>query len=42
MAARARGLTFLTDQDDNGLKREIADAKWDLEQILGWPVEHFS
>jgi peptidoglycan/xylan/chitin deacetylase (PgdA/CDA1 family) len=33
---------FLTDQDDNGLKREIAHAKSDLEQILGRPVEHFS
>jgi peptidoglycan/xylan/chitin deacetylase (PgdA/CDA1 family) len=33
---------FLTDLDDTGLKREIADAKSDLEQILGKPVEHFS
>jgi len=33
---------FLTDQDDNGLKREIADAKSDLEQVLCRPVEHFS
>ena len=33
---------FLTDLDDAGLKREIADAKSDLEQILAKPVEHFS
>jgi peptidoglycan/xylan/chitin deacetylase (PgdA/CDA1 family) len=33
---------FLTDLDDAGLQREIADAKSDLEQILGKPVEHFS
>jgi peptidoglycan/xylan/chitin deacetylase (PgdA/CDA1 family) len=33
---------FLTDLDDNGLKREIAEAKSCLEQILGRTVEHFS
>ena len=33
---------FLTDLDDVGLKREIVDAKAQLEQILGEPVNHFS
>jgi len=33
---------YLTDLDDNGLRREISDAKLQLEQIIGKPVEHFS
>jgi peptidoglycan/xylan/chitin deacetylase (PgdA/CDA1 family) len=33
---------YLTDLDDKGLQREIADAKTQLEQIIGRPVEHFS
>jgi len=33
---------LLTELDEAGLKREIADAKSQLEQILGRPVEHFS
>jgi peptidoglycan/xylan/chitin deacetylase (PgdA/CDA1 family) len=33
---------LLTDLDEAGLKREIADAKSHLEQILGTPVDHFS
>jgi peptidoglycan/xylan/chitin deacetylase (PgdA/CDA1 family) len=33
---------MLTDLDENGLQREIADAKLQLEQIVGKPVEHFS
>lgn len=33
---------MLTDLDESELKREIAGAKSQLEQILGRPVEHFS
>jgi peptidoglycan/xylan/chitin deacetylase (PgdA/CDA1 family) len=33
---------YLTDLDDRGLEREIADAKAQLEEILGKTVEHFS
>ena len=33
---------YLTDLDDDGLRREIVDAKPRLEEILGKPVEHFS
>lgn len=33
---------YLTDVDENGLQREISDAKLQLEQIIGKPVEHFS
>jgi peptidoglycan/xylan/chitin deacetylase (PgdA/CDA1 family) len=33
---------MLTDLDEAGLQREIADAKLQLEQIVGKPVEHFS
>jgi peptidoglycan/xylan/chitin deacetylase (PgdA/CDA1 family) len=33
---------LLTDLDEAGLKREIADAKSQLEQILGRAVDHFS
>jgi peptidoglycan/xylan/chitin deacetylase (PgdA/CDA1 family) len=33
---------MLTDLDEAGLQREIADAKSQLEQIVGKPVEHFS
>jgi len=33
---------YLTDLDDRGLQREIADAKAQLEEILGKTVEHFS
>jgi peptidoglycan/xylan/chitin deacetylase (PgdA/CDA1 family) len=33
---------YLTDLDENGLQREIAEAKLQLEQIIGKPVEHFS
>lgn len=33
---------MLTDLDEAGLQREIADAKSQLEQIVGRPVEHFS
>jgi peptidoglycan/xylan/chitin deacetylase (PgdA/CDA1 family) len=33
---------YLSDLDDAGLQREIAEAKLQLEQIIGKPVEHFS
>jgi peptidoglycan/xylan/chitin deacetylase (PgdA/CDA1 family) len=33
---------YLSDLDDAGLRREIAEAKSLLEQILGAPVHHFS
>jgi peptidoglycan/xylan/chitin deacetylase (PgdA/CDA1 family) len=33
---------YLTDLDDRGLQREIREAKAELEEILGKPVEHFS
>jgi len=33
---------YLTDLDDQGLHREIAEAKLQLEQIISRPVEHFS
>ena len=33
---------YLTDLDQRGLQREIVEAKAELEQILGGPVEHFS
>ena len=33
---------MLTDLDEAGLQREIADAKSQLEQIVDKPVEHFS
>jgi peptidoglycan/xylan/chitin deacetylase (PgdA/CDA1 family) len=33
---------YLDDLDQAGLHREIGDAKTQLEQILGRPVEHFS
>jgi peptidoglycan/xylan/chitin deacetylase (PgdA/CDA1 family) len=33
---------YLDDLDEAGLRREIADAKTQIEQILGRPVEHFS
>lgn len=33
---------YLTDLDANGLRREISDAKMDLEQIIGVAVKHFS
>lgn len=33
---------YLTDLNDSDLHREIADAKTQLEQILGEPVQHFS
>jgi peptidoglycan/xylan/chitin deacetylase (PgdA/CDA1 family) len=33
---------YLTDLDDSGLRREIAEAKSELERIIGKPVEHFS
>jgi peptidoglycan/xylan/chitin deacetylase (PgdA/CDA1 family) len=33
---------YLTDLDDRGLQREIGQAKEQLEQILGKPVEHLS
>jgi peptidoglycan/xylan/chitin deacetylase (PgdA/CDA1 family) len=33
---------MLTDLDEAGLQREIVDAKSQLEQIVGQPVEHFS
>jgi peptidoglycan/xylan/chitin deacetylase (PgdA/CDA1 family) len=33
---------YLTDLDESGLRREICDAKIQLEQIIGRPVEHFS
>ena len=34
--------TYLTDLDDRGLQREIGEAKAELEEIIGKPVEHFS
>jgi peptidoglycan/xylan/chitin deacetylase (PgdA/CDA1 family) len=33
---------YLTDLDESGLRHEIADAKTQLEQIIGQPVNHFS
>ena len=33
---------YLTDLDEAGLRYEIADAKSQLEQIIGQPVDHFS
>jgi len=33
---------YLTDLDDHGLHREITEAKTQLEEIIGRPVEHFS
>lgn len=33
---------YLTDLDDRGLQREIADAKSQLEEIIGRTVAHFS
>jgi peptidoglycan/xylan/chitin deacetylase (PgdA/CDA1 family) len=33
---------YLDDLDDHGLQREIGQAKTQLEQIVGKPVEHFS
>ena len=33
---------YLTDLDASGLQREIAEAKTQLEQILGESIEHFS
>jgi len=33
---------YLTDLDDRGLQREIGEAKAELEEITGKPVEHFS
>jgi peptidoglycan/xylan/chitin deacetylase (PgdA/CDA1 family) len=33
---------YLTDLDASGLRHEISDAKSQLEQIIGQPVDHFS
>lgn len=33
---------YLTDLDEGGLHREVVEAKSQLEQIIGRPVEHFS
>jgi peptidoglycan/xylan/chitin deacetylase (PgdA/CDA1 family) len=33
---------YLTDLDDRGLQREIVEAKAELEEIIGKPIEHFS
>ncbi len=33
---------YLPDLDENGMRHEIWEAKSELEQILGHPVEHFS
>jgi len=33
---------YLTDLDEKGLRHEISDAKTELEQIIGQPVDHFS
>jgi len=33
---------YLTDLDENGLRYEILEAKSQLEQIIGRPVDHFS
>lgn len=33
---------YLTDLDESGLRREIVDAKTQLEQIIGQSVDHFS
>ena len=33
---------YLTDLDEKGLQREIADAKKQVEQVIGRPVNHFS
>ncbi len=34
--------SYLTELDEAGLLREIADSKLQLEQVVGKPVEHFS
>jgi peptidoglycan/xylan/chitin deacetylase (PgdA/CDA1 family) len=33
---------YLSDLDDAGLHREIAESKTQIEQVLGKPIEHFS
>jgi peptidoglycan/xylan/chitin deacetylase (PgdA/CDA1 family) len=33
---------YLADLDDRGLQRELSEAKAELEEIIGKPVEHFS
>jgi len=33
---------YLTDLDENGVSREVAEAKSQLEQLISHPVEHFS
>jgi len=33
---------YLSDLDSRGLRREVVEAKQELEQILGLPIEHFS
>ena len=34
--------SYLTDLDEDGLRREIGDSKHQLEQVIGKTVEHFS
>jgi peptidoglycan/xylan/chitin deacetylase (PgdA/CDA1 family) len=33
---------YLSDLDSRGLRREVVEAKQELEQLVGLPVEHFS
>ena len=42
IACHSMSHPYLTDLDQAGLQREIADAKTMLEQMLGAPVQHFS
>jgi peptidoglycan/xylan/chitin deacetylase (PgdA/CDA1 family) len=42
IGCHSRTHTYLTNLDENGLRREMAEAKFDLEQITGTSVEHFS
>jgi peptidoglycan/xylan/chitin deacetylase (PgdA/CDA1 family) len=42
IGCHSRTHAYLTDLDDAGLRREIAQAKSELEQITGTAIEHFS
>jgi peptidoglycan/xylan/chitin deacetylase (PgdA/CDA1 family) len=42
IGCHSRTHTYLSDLDQAGLHREIMEAKLQLEQIIGKPVEHFS
>jgi peptidoglycan/xylan/chitin deacetylase (PgdA/CDA1 family) len=42
IGCHSRTHAYLTDLDESELRREIAGAKSELEQIIGMPVDHFS